>query len=500
MAYRLSIERLVFGHNLLSNTCPKGLVLGEFNKRDLETPRVMERFGLFESATPNFATYYPDLKKEDLEPKDEDFVYPIFRALSEVIVRPFAPIDFGMNGVLKASMPKLVGQTIYPNHEALIGNELGSVLDVEWQDSYKSGNTKIPAGFNARLKIDGKARPQIARGVMMDPPSIHSTSVTVEFEWEKSHNFSDEEFYNKLGTFDEKGDLIKRNVTKVRNYHEISLVSHGADAFAQKVGKDGKIVNPGYAAGVYKFSAEDAPGTGTKLHFFSYKETESFSTTPTTILNNNNNNTDKENLTNTEMNKAQLISLLVLAGMIQGDLEKLSEPELQTKLSDFINQGKKDKDSLTSLQSSITEKDNKITELQTSLTAKETEITTLKADSEVGKAALVDIRTEVSKLYTLSCGDKAVDASMMELIAKADYNTSKAFLSQYQRLADEKFQASCKDCGSHNVSRMSAASKGQGEGQGGEQPANLTDADVSASLMKEFHATSYLGAKEETEK
>jgi len=482
----LSIEKLVFGHNLVSNTCPKGIQLSEFNKRDIEVPKTTERFGLFETATPNFATYYPDVKAEDLQPKDSDFVYPVFRALSEVLVRRQAPIDFSLNDVLRASMKKLAGQTVFPNHEQLIGNELGVVLDVEWQDSYKLGNVTVPAGINSRLKIDGKAHPNIARGVMMDPPSIHSTSVTVEFEWEKSHNLTDDEFFSKLGTYDSKGKLIKRNVTLVKNYHEISLVPHGADAFAQKIGKDGKIVNPNYAGSVYKFNTEDEACKGTKLHFFSYKETESFQETLSTIPNESNNNTE-EQLTEKTMNRTHILSLLLLSGFLQADIDKLSDTEAQTQLENFLKDALKDKGTISTLQASITEKDTKITSLTEQLSVKDTEILGLKEKAsmgEIGEKALKQLRDEATRFYTLSCGDKAPDAELLKVISNSNFETANVLLKQYAKLAEDSVKLSCKDCGSHNVSRMSAAAAEDGAGLGDGEPTLKSNEDVMASFAK----------------
>lgn len=74
----------------------------------------------------------------------------------------------------------------------------------------------------------------------MDPPSIHSNSVSVRFIWDKSHpNLDEDEFWNKLGTYDEKGNLICRVVKEIVSYYETSLVSHGADPFAQKIDEMG---------------------------------------------------------------------------------------------------------------------------------------------------------------------------------------------------------------------------------------------------------------------
>jgi len=65
---------------------------------------------------------------------------------------------------------------------------------------------------------------------------------------------ADDEFYSKVGSFDDKGKLIQRVVTEIAGFHETSLVAHGADPFAQKVGKDGKIINPSYARSRYPLS------------------------------------------------------------------------------------------------------------------------------------------------------------------------------------------------------------------------------------------------------
>ena len=50
-----------------------------------------------------------------------------------------------------------------------------------------------------------------------------------------------------MGGFDDKGKLIQRIVNQILNYHETSIVSHGADPFAQKINDQGKINNPLYA-------------------------------------------------------------------------------------------------------------------------------------------------------------------------------------------------------------------------------------------------------------
>ena len=47
----------------------------------------IEKFGLFESATPNFQTYYPDIKNAaDIKPEDDQYINPIFRKIGRAHV------------------------------------------------------------------------------------------------------------------------------------------------------------------------------------------------------------------------------------------------------------------------------------------------------------------------------------------------------------------------------------------------------------------------------
>ena len=68
----------------------------------------------------------------------------------------------------------LVGQTVNCDHSTDVANAIGSVKQTFWQESFKQDGIVIPAGINGVLKIDAKANPRLARGILMDPPSIHS--------------------------------------------------------------------------------------------------------------------------------------------------------------------------------------------------------------------------------------------------------------------------------------------------------------------------------------
>src|SRR6478735_2236072 len=147
-----STEKMFSGHSLISNKYPKGVSLQELlSSTHLQQPQVdLERLGLFEVSSPDFSKYYPEVTAKDLQPSDEDFVYPIYRALSKVVVNKYGPIDFGFEDVLKRSMKKLIGQSVYPNHDANTGNELGVVVETAWQEERKYDGFTVPAGFNSR--------------------------------------------------------------------------------------------------------------------------------------------------------------------------------------------------------------------------------------------------------------------------------------------------------------------------------------------------------------
>lgn len=413
--------------------------------------------GLFEVATPNFNTFYPGVTREDLAPKEGDFILPIFRALSEVIVhKKVNPIDFSANSVLRDSMSKLLGQTVYPNHEPVVGNEVGVVSKVEWQKSYTTSNgIVIPAGINAQFKIDAKANPKIARNIMMDPPAIHSNSVTVSFGWEQSHPKMElNEFWGKLGTFGADGQLIRRVVTEVKNYHETSLVAHGADPFAQKVDDKGKIVNPEYANNIYSLAAtgESKP----KNYFFSYKDevvslTEAPSTPQTLILNNSENMKDLIAQLAAKFKKpeAEITEAFITQLITDGET---ATANLATATANLATANKATNDKTAELAAMVVLKDAEVAK-----------VTSLTSELAIHKPISVDATTklleEVKRVYTSLKGDKA-DAEVLSSFDKSTNTQLSALLKDYSAELESKFPASCTDCGSHNVSRATAKPAG----------------------------------------
>lgn len=436
----------------------------------------VESFGLWEVATPNYATYYPDVTAEDLTPKEEEFITPVFRMLSEVVVsKGWRPIDFSKKGVLKKSMQMLVGQTINIDHEIAVGNAIGAVSEVYWQNAYKTkSGIEVPAGINAVLKIDGKSNPRIARGITMEPPSIHSNSVTVRFKWEPSHTMEDmNQFYNLLGTYDADGNMYRLVVTEIMSYSETSLVSHGADPYAQKIKEDGEINNPEYADKQLSFS-KDGNFSAAEILGFDYKSELKLAADDNSIPKRNNININNQQKS---FNMDELIQSFISEFNFTAE-DSLNKENLVTKLKEKF--GAKD----TEIQA-LKQKE---TDLETKISGLETENTSLKANNQELENVTSQTRTEAERLYKLA-KDKDADENIVALLKNADLKTAASFVKQYQKEVDEKFTQSCGECGSTNISRGSAQATKEGlivdnqEGdgnKGGKQ--TLTTTEVRNSL------------------
>lgn len=180
-------------------------------------------------------THFNYERATDVLPTSDDYVTVRFRAISKSVI-PGHWIDWSKGDVLKSSVPKLLGQTVYPNHDFTdINNWLGSVSSVEWDDAgAESGG--VP-GINAEYKIDALMNPRIARGLLMKPPAIHSTSMTVLFKYEYSHPEIAAEnrhrFFDMLGE-EVEGEIVRFIVTEILEYWEASLVFQGADRLAKQ--------------------------------------------------------------------------------------------------------------------------------------------------------------------------------------------------------------------------------------------------------------------------
>lgn len=458
------------GHTIMAGYIPEAVGAKAFSENYYKwknpTPDSIAQFG-FWGGDIDYNTYYPNLDKSELTPKDEEFIEPMFRLLSETIVsKNWNPTDFGQNGVLKASMKMLLGQTVNCDHETNIGNAIGAVSQVMWQESYKDGSFTIPAGINGILKIDGKANPRIARGILMEPPSIHSNSVTVQFKWDKSHpQMEDNEFYQKLGTYDSKGVMVRRIVTEIVRYLETSLVSHGADSFAQKIGSDGKIINPTFAKRTWA-SYEEYRDDKSKQYFFTdYKSDLTSYQEKDDTQGSFNDNDAKDNHSNkNNMNEELLKFLESLFGDNMLTLEEGKEMNQENVIACIQTLVSSRNELQTSVDNLTTEKTS-LTEQITNLNA---EVANLKEMATVGKNHIASLRENAVETYKKLMGDKVDETIVTMLNAETTGITTLISLTKdYQARLEEKFPLTCSKCGSKDVNRASSISEDDTQGKTG---------------------------------
>jgi hypothetical protein len=165
---------------------------------------------------------------DELLPKPEDYYYKDYRAISATLA-PCYGLDFSKPGVLEAAVPMLKGQTVYKDHWFYsVDGWVGVVSETAWDAKGDQVGGGI-AGINAKLKLDSKKDPMLIRGVAMEPPAIHSCSVTVLFEFEFSHPDLVEQgrFWQLLGE-EVDGQVVRLIVTLILGFWELSLVFQGA--------------------------------------------------------------------------------------------------------------------------------------------------------------------------------------------------------------------------------------------------------------------------------
>ena len=190
------------------------------------------------SYTANFD--FDDISPENYVPKEGEFIEVQARALSNVIVAPntYRATEFPAE-VLQMAKDFLVNKNFFSDHFTYTGNSIGLITAANWQDSYVQDGEIIPAGINVILKIDTVAEPKMARKILSG--ELAAVSVGVEFTWLPSHAFEDVwEFYEKLGTKGDDGQMIRRIAKEILNFRELSLVPIGADPFACVI-KEGRL-------------------------------------------------------------------------------------------------------------------------------------------------------------------------------------------------------------------------------------------------------------------
>ena len=326
------------------------------------------------------------------KPNPEDYVYANFRALSAVRI-PRRGINFSKPGVLKAAMPMLLRQTVYRDHRVAVDNWAGVVVDALWDSTGGPAGENGPPGINVRLKIDGVQAPAVARGLLSDPPTLHSVSVGVEFEWEKSHpKMSDRDFWYNFG--DEiDGKVVELIVTKITKFNEISVVWQGADPNAKRLSADGSDEGE-----FDMLKAELAKALGL--------DPES-----------------GDEVLLTELTKA--LNKPALVDNVQVEALTAQVADLEGQLA------------------TATEQLDKITPASEELVSQ----------ASLGAQYLNDQRTEAVRLFKLVEGEKAAE-NILTMLGGCNLETAKAYIDLYAPKAEAMFGAKCNKCGSQDLGRQ----------------------------------------------
>ena len=336
-------------------------------------------------------------KTQELK-EDENFIYPVFRALSKIII-PGYFLNFTLNGVLKRSTPLVKNQTVYPDHQASVERWLGTVEEARWDESSE------PAGINVRLRIDKMENPKIVKGLQVG--AIHSVSLGVNFLWRKSHDRDD--FYRLMG---EKidGEVVSFLVTNILNYSEISLVHQGADPYAKRRAELVKPLELNLQSNQYEYSPRKEEG-GKKMIKITRKKAEELSLEIPEFLD--------ESMEELEMDQSKFNGILA-----QHKLNLTKKDKEREKISSRL-------ESLTNSFSDLTGED------VTSLTGSEIELKAAQLKDQIllGEKYITSLREDTEKNYRLAKGD-GVDETILTLIKNSDIKTLQALQLEYKKEAE----------------------------------------------------------------
>lgn len=429
--------------------------------------------------------------------KKEDFLAFNFRHISATIVGAWSwkATEFNEK-VLKEAKSLLEYKPALVNHNAETGNIIGVNGKVVYENAYKANDgTIIPAGLNAPIWIDGKLHTDICRKLSAFPvPHIQSVSVSLLFEWEPSHTFTDQSgneddwmFEMRIGTLVD-GTMVRRVVTKIVDFYETSLVFLGADPFAKIVDTEGKLVNVEKSAivGRQMFS-DDKIGSDyykrSNGHYYLMDDV-TFANEKSINLRerinvdfSKNGNSFKNNemkvlkLSGKKEDYAQEVLTTLEESFKVEFVELKDETETITNLTKEVEEFKSAKttaeESLAKVQSELTEAKNAFAEYEKivpvaelSEFAKVIDLAQVKPLAEFGRKVELSKREECIRLYKVSVKDKTNDA-VIKTINEASFDALEGLMQQYGGTCMEQFGGKCDECNSTKVSFRSSVNEGE---------------------------------------
>jgi len=181
----------------------------------------------------------------ELKPQDGDLTPFTFRLLSAAYLGSGGyHLDFSGEGVLERAWPVFADPeekgsvrthplVVVRDHSFSIEDRLGLVQNARWRPADPEHG--LPhGGIEAELHINWKLGADVVRRLLHDPPLLDACSVSLSFNWEKSHpGLSDERFWGQLGE-ELDGEPVRVMVTDILSVEHVGLVFEGADPLARR--------------------------------------------------------------------------------------------------------------------------------------------------------------------------------------------------------------------------------------------------------------------------
>lgn len=432
--------------------------------------------------------------------RPEDFIPFMFRHISATIVGAgsWKATEFS-DKVLKKAVHLIDNKPCYVNHEWEISNNVGTIGEGIFTPAFKASNGDlIPAGIDAPIWIDGKLHTDLCRKLSAYPvPAIQSVSVTIVYEWEPSHEFTNHEgtpdeweFEYRIGTMVD-GKMVRRVATEVIDIYESSFVWLGADPFAKILDENGDPINVEKSAVVGSEHFKKDPLMDhykkTRHHFivdeclkkqnvldlkqhfvsqFAKREKENTD-------NNNNNNQNPE-----EMELKKILAQKL--GISEAEVtEDIINKFTFVKTDDYTPM-KANHDAFAKLKTDKETAEADLATAKTNLTkysklAKVEDLDTL--ETEVGLEAVVPMakygkgvidanRKECERLYKLTVEAGKEDQAILDNIAKADEKLLASLITQYGGKVTTEFSGKCNECGSEKITYKQSAEDDENNGGG----------------------------------
>lgn len=426
-----------------------------------------------------FDGFNPNIKKSDLVPDPDDFMLFPFRLISATTLGAgtWKATDFTNAKVLKDSVSMLSNKPAYLNHRLVTGEEIGIIGETKWSEAFIAPDgTRVPAGIDGPYVIDSKLYPELCRKLNSPMSPIQSSSVTVVFDWEASHEFENEnDFYWHLGEV-VNGEMVRRVVTNINDYIESSLVYLGADPYAKKKDGAGNLINIDKTGIVSNMKYDKDPlyslyKQNKELYVLdSFSKDKSIPLRERIIINSNSQNENSDDM------KIDSVKFSAKLGVKPEEitdelLEKFSFlknedheaiKEKAGKFDTLSADNEKLKGEKTQLEKEKGDLSKEVETLKAEKSKLEGEKTKLESFAKVGQELFDKKKKECVELYKKAMGDKANQVIIDEINACADSKALDAKIEMFGGTLYETFGAHCKDCGSKEIDFRSSLPEGDG--------------------------------------